>query len=1179
MGTEQRQLVRIDQRSIKSPLTFTVVGPGLRFSVTPINYHFRGACINIAEEEKRRVWREHSPDDLSLEIRMGARVLQSRVLFRVCWNDIERSGNVGLEFTQDGRTMQPRSSRMESHSLVAPTGSCQDPLDPNRQVVFRVGNLSERGMQITTSLANRHILPGMTLYDAEVTVPGQGSYKTELQVANARVSEDGQHLVLGVAIDRMGDAFAKGVRQYVVNYGRASRGDAASDDRIASMVTGGWWTKHLRRQLTYRAIVTEEEYQAVLKLRFAGYGAAGKVPKGASWRDQGSGLEHEGIVIGAYLGSQLVASMEMRFGNSGIPLRSDTMLPPGTLAHLDRDQICELNKLVVHPKVRGSDLVLGMFQFSHSQVAMRGRYLALLLATDKLKPMYTRVGFEAAGPRVPHPSLAGEFLTPLILRPEVYSDGRMLDPLSWNAVYAATTEVLREAGLAQTPGALGRWIRFLMDLPRLALRRLRQRDNPQERLRPQTVADVDVRWTDQHYLSSVVFPYIVAADSLIGSAKVDDILHSMRMTRAYFRRHTSWLSVAFLDAFIDNISRFASPETFSELAGKASFDKRVLGLQYYFIKHFVSPRLAFRTLGRLLSKFNLTRTYVTERLESGHAILKVGAPRPELLPKHRSSCLNWISVFRWYVHLLTGEEGVVTKKACCYDGDDACVYDVQWRERSKVPLILAKAWAVILAFAGLAWATADRWQALGLGALGATVGSAVIVGMVMAVVTCIRLILEKRDLSEKFDRYSAEARDAYAVLQEAKVKLEQRYQEAQLLEGTAHKMQESDDVSGILKATIDSVCTKFEFGRAIIMLADETRQRLKTAAIAGVAAEDSEDIWRFQVDITRFRPDRPTVVSSVFHTGQSVIIDDVAQHMFQLTEESQMLIRKLGIRGFVMVPIPSRDSRWGVLLADCAGRNRTLGRSDVVLLQRVARQLGLVLDRQAKLDAEVRLRSLFERYVPQVVLAQADATRALPTLGGQLRQVASLVVDVRDFTRLSSILPPQAVLDALGIVFDAVGRTVKQSGGVIDKFLGDGVLATWDLEAQGVLLQRIVAGLLDFCDRIPDMQEELARKSLPRLQIGMGLTSGPAVVGNVGTAERMEFTAIGLTVNMASRLEGLCKVLGTQLVVSQDVYDRMDEWMRVRFKLSSPISIRGLDGMQRVACLAGGREQSKVQVA
>src|ERR1700731_3507199 len=186
----------------------------------------------------------------------------------------------------------------------------------------------------------------------------------------------------------------------------------------------------------------------------------------------------------------------------------------------------------------------------------------------------------------------------------------------------------------------------------------------------------------------------------------------------------------------------------------------------------------------------------------------------------------------------------------------------------------------------------------------------------------------------------------------------------------------------------------------------------------------------------------------------------------------------------------------------------------------------------AALAARAALAALLEAYLGRRSAARVQAGAARRGTGATIR-AALLSADLRDFTALSEATEPAAVIAALDAWFDRIAGAVHAFGGEVLKFIGDGVLAIFPVtdapaEACEAALRAVAAARagMDHLDAVRQAQ------GLPPLPFGAALHVGEMLWGNIGAADRLDFTAIGPAVNLVSRLEGLCRPLGKAVLVS-----------------------------------------------
>ncbi len=177
---------------------------------------------------------------------------------------------------------------------------------------------------------------------------------------------------------------------------------------------------------------------------------------------------------------------------------------------------------------------------------------------------------------------------------------------------------------------------------------------------------------------------------------------------------------------------------------------------------------------------------------------------------------------------------------------------------------------------------------------------------------------------------------------------------------------------------------------------------------------------------------------------------------------------------------------------------------------------------------------LFSVYVPRDLVRKLMAEGAEVKLGGERRRLTVMFSDVQGFTTIAERMDPEELMSITSTYFQALTDDLLEHQATIDKYIGDAVMAIWNAP------KRDLAHALHGCRAALHarhltlrLEEEFAARGWPRLHTRFGVHSGEAVVGNVGSTDRMAYTAIGSMVNLASRLEGMNKMYGTQILVSE----------------------------------------------
>jgi len=210
--------------------------------------------------------------------------------------------------------------------------------------------------------------------------------------------------------------------------------------------------------------------------------------------------------------------------------------------------------------------------------------------------------------------------------------------------------------------------------------------------------------------------------------------------------------------------------------------------------------------------------------------------------------------------------------------------------------------------------------------------------------------------------------------------------------------------------------------------------------------------------------------------------------------------------------------------------SRPLAEPESALLHQVTRFAAAPL---AGLSARATLAALLEAYLGRRSAAQVLAGRSRRETGETIRAVL-LFGDLRGFTELSESMAADAVVAALDAWFDRIAGAAHAFGGEVLKFIGDGVLAIFPIGERppAAACDAALSAVRAARAGMAHLNEARARHGQPSLQFGLALHLGDILWGNVGTADRLDFTAIGPAVNLASRLEGLCRPLGRSVLIS-----------------------------------------------
>jgi adenylate cyclase len=210
----------------------------------------------------------------------------------------------------------------------------------------------------------------------------------------------------------------------------------------------------------------------------------------------------------------------------------------------------------------------------------------------------------------------------------------------------------------------------------------------------------------------------------------------------------------------------------------------------------------------------------------------------------------------------------------------------------------------------------------------------------------------------------------------------------------------------------------------------------------------------------------------------------------------------------------------------------------------------------------------FAHFVPKEIVRGVVDNSISTELGGVREEITVIFTDVRDFTAIAESADPDILMHQTSRYFSVLAEAFLAEGGTVDKFIGDAVMVFWNApHLQSDHVERACRAALAGRAACEKLNSQFEAEGLKPFFTRFGIHVGDAVVGNLGSTERMNYTALGNTVNLAARLEGLNKQFGTAILVSEDVYLRVQPCFR--FRALESIIAKGMTKQTRVFELMG----------
>ncbi len=202
---------------------------------------------------------------------------------------------------------------------------------------------------------------------------------------------------------------------------------------------------------------------------------------------------------------------------------------------------------------------------------------------------------------------------------------------------------------------------------------------------------------------------------------------------------------------------------------------------------------------------------------------------------------------------------------------------------------------------------------------------------------------------------------------------------------------------------------------------------------------------------------------------------------------------------------------------------------------------GVVLHFLQARRERAQIRGMFAQYVPEAVVAELIKNPDLLVLGGEEREMSALFSDVEGFTSISEHLSPTQLVELLNEYLTEMTQCITDEGGIIDKYEGDAIIAEFGAPIPCEdHAPRAARAALRMQERLAEMRQDWARRGKPQLKARVGINSGTMVVGNMGSRQIFDYTAMGDAMNLASRLEGVNKFYGSYILLSGESWRRLD---------------------------------------
>lgn len=324
--------------------------------------------------------------------------------------------------------------------------------------------------------------------------------------------------------------------------------------------------------------------------------------------------------------------------------------------------------------------------------------------------------------------------------------------------------------------------------------------------------------------------------------------------------------------------------------------------------------------------------------------------------------------------------------------------------------------------------------------------------------------------------------------------------------------------------------------RGFVMLFDESGEVMQQSEV--VYRDPAHSGSQSQIMLSQ------SVLDLIRKERQPILIDDLsADERFSGSES----LKISGLRSAMCAPLLGAKRLFGVVYVDNMDKPGAFTQEELNVFSLVAAQAGAAIDNAVahrKIAQQAEQRLALERFLAPEV---ADMVAANPQirLGGVNQKVSVMFADIRGFTQFSEHTEPERVVEVLNEYFTRVTDVILDHGGMIDKYIGDAVMAVF-----GVPISKeddaanAVRSALQIQSLVAEMNRDAAARGWPELAVGIGINTGTATAGNIGSPRRLDYTVVGDAVNIASRL--MDNASGGQVLISQPTADELGPEFKLR---------------------------------
>lgn len=638
--------------------------------------------------------------------------------------------------------------------------------------------------------------------------------------------------------------------------------------------------------------------------------------------------------------------------------------------------------------------------------------------------------------------------------------------------------------------------------------------------------------------------------------KVSALLSELGTSMDRLNDDSSWFALEFADRFYDLIVKETKDPEVAYKAGLFVHRQQFSPVINQMIRAFVNIGAVYKFVSRFAGHFSKAAKLSILSVHGNSATIE--AIPEEGIHERSYICQNRRGILAGVPLVFGLPIAEIHESECLHRGGSKCVYGIKWTSKqSHLPIFLM----VLLSFAFVLF-TRDYFDLTKL---------ALSVGL-------FDMILMMAFWAHTARKRSIELHDQNVFLDTSLSEIERKNRQLEVVSEISKLTQSLMSPEEMGKTLVTAVCQLLEFDRALLLLTDFNRHVLKVEAYSGFPEKLADLLSQTEFHLSSDNSSGFFV--KVVNTKQPILIQNISKVIDKLSPRSQTFAKMLGAKSFVAVPLlDENQSVLGVLAVDYVDTLRQMTIADQDLLMTLGGHLAISIH-NAKLLSQLEenlqisrgyseqqkiLRKTFQKFVPTDLAQEIMAGQGGDLFERLLKRVkkrpaAIMFGDIAGFSTITESMEAENVVDLVNTVFSKIEPKISSHQGFVDKFTGDGFIAIFE-EPEACL--KACAAASDIVKILVEINSELFEKGYPKISLGLGINYGSVILGNVGSVDRLNFTAMGEAVNLAARLESHTRNLGdNSICVSSAIYHRTSE--RFQWKDLGDVQLKGYRDLTHV---------------